>query len=184
MITVLVFCKRNEREFMKKFLLIILLLVGVGVGGYFYYDNFIKEKDVHYHAGFRVYVDGKLQDFSDIKYMHYEPCSEGDSHHDEDDQIEKAHLHDKVGDVVHVHRDGAVWGDLFKNIGYKIDEKKGLLAYVNGEKVDGVLSYPIKPYDSLVLLVGKHGDVKGYLKKAVVKRHIVEVEGMSESCGD
>jgi hypothetical protein len=168
---------------MKKILLIVLILIGLGIGGYFYYVNFFKQKEVHYHAGFRVYVDGKQVDFTALKYMSVAPCTTEGAKLPEDDQEEKAHLHDFVGDVVHVERSNAVWGDLFKNIKYPVDTSKPIVAYINGRKVDNILHYPIRPYDSLILLIGKHGSPSDYLKNAVTRAHIVEVEKKSEACG-
>lgn len=141
-------------------------------------------EEIHYHAGFQVYKDNILQDYSDFKYMKVEPCSL-DSHEDtspEEEQLEKAHLHDGIGDVVHVHRKNAIWADLFTNINVEIDSD--VVGYVNGEKVDDILSYPIKAYDSIVILEGKNTDIDKKLKGAVTKEHIVETEQKSESCGN
>lgn len=141
-----------------------------------------KEKEVHLHAGFQVYVDGKLQDFSDIKYMHIEPCST-DSHKEEneDEQIEKAHLHDNVGNVVHVHREASMWNDLFTNINYPIS--KDFVGYVNGERVDDILNQPITQYESVVFFEGNTDNVEKKLETRVTKEHIQTVEKQGESCG-
>lgn len=185
--------------YMRKVILAILILLLAGAGGYFYYRNFVKPKAVHFHAGFKVYVDGKLMDFSDIKYMNIEPCKEHEGEFEtrlrsvmqnfgeakEDEQIEKAHLHDFVGDIVHVHRSNAVWGDLFQNIKFRIDSSKPMLVYINGRIVDDVLDYSIHAYDSLVLIIGKHNrDIGNYLKTAVKKEHIEQTEKKSETCGN
>jgi len=112
--------------------------------------------------------------------MNYTPCSE----HNEkkspvEEQIEKAHLHEQVGDVVHVHRDGAVWGDLFKNIEVKFDQKVG--GYIDGTWFDDVLSEPIRPYQTLTVVIG---DKKPeYQTERVSREHIEEVEAKSELCG-
>jgi hypothetical protein len=126
------------------------------------------DEHLHYHAGFRVYIDGQLQDYSDYKYMNFVPCSE----HDEkksaaEEQIEKAHLHDGVGDVVHVHRSGSTWGDLFKNIG--ID----LPIYLP------ILKDPIEPDSSVIITLGKTVDNP----EKVSVEHIKEIEAKSELCG-
>ncbi len=173
----------GRTSIMKKILLLLLILAGFGVAGYFYYVNFYKVEQVHNHAGFRVYVDGKAQDFSDLKYMKVEPCTTDDGNVVEDDQMEKAHLHDFVGDVVHVHRSNAVWGDLFKNIKFTIVTSKPIVAYINGKKVNDILSFPIRPYDSLILLIGKHENTAKYLKNSVKKDHILKAENKSENCG-
>ena len=108
---------------MKKILIVLVL---VGVLGWRLWRE--KTEDVHYHAGFRVYIDGQLQNYSDYKYMNFVPCSEHDEKKSkEEEQIERAHLHDGVGDVVHVHKAGANWGDLFKNIGVTLPSEPEIL---------------------------------------------------------
>lgn len=162
----------------------IFIVVLGGVVGYALSQTVLKPKPIHYHAGFQVYVNDQLQSFRGNQYMHEKPCvmnGHSTSEDDPDDQGEKAHLHDHVGDVVHVHRNGATWGDLFFNIKYPL-EGKITAAYDNGQKVNDILKQPIKPYDSVVIFVGKHSDDQKYLKTAVTKSHIQSVEGKSESC--
>jgi hypothetical protein len=146
-------------------------------------QTLLKPKPVHIHAGFQVYKDESLQDFSDFKYMHEMPCTvdgkpiEG-AHIDE--QLEKAHLHDENGDVVHVHRKGALWRDLFTNIKYPISEDA--VAYSNGKKVENILDKEIAAFESVVFFEGKHTKDQELLKKAVTKERITEIENSSEYC--
>ena len=158
---------------------IILLIITCGVI-FFTRQRLFLPKKVHFHAGFQVYDDGKLQDFSDVKYMDLEPCTQNNLNADE--QEAKAHLHEGVGDVVHVHRLGAMWNDLFINMHYPIDKTKQIEGYINGKKISSVLSQQIKPYDSLVLFIGTHGPVQGYLSHAVTTAHIKKIESTSELC--
>jgi hypothetical protein len=147
-------------------------------------QTILKTEPVHIHAGIHVYKDNKLQDFSDFKYMHEMPCTidgkpiEGAVH---DEQLEKAHLHDQNGDVVHVHRRGAKWGDLFTNIKYPISGNA--VVYSNGQKVEDFLNKEIVAYESVVIFEGKHTDDQKHLKDAVTKERITEVENGSETCG-
>ncbi len=163
---------------MKKILipLSILLIAAIAVLAYWYFTP----KQVHYHAGFKVWVDGTQQDYSNPQYMSLIPC--GAPHNPKLEQLEKAHLHDQVGDVVHIHRSNALWADLFKNIHISFGNKP-IEAYVNGKKVDDLMSSKPQAYDSVIILVGKHGDAKKYLSQAVKKNHIMEVEKKSELCG-
>lgn len=150
------------------------------------------EKEIHFHAGFMVYQDGVKQDFSDIKYMDIEPCNDKQGTKElEENQQEKAHLHDNIGDVVHVHREGAVWGDILANIKFQIsppmadpplaENIKKLKGYVNGAETTDILNYPIKPYDSALFVFGNTENVD--VKQIVGKDHIIEVENKSETCG-
>ncbi len=168
----------------KNILLFIFLALAItGLSYFFIAKRAVSTKGVHYHAGFIVFDNGKKVDFSDIKYMTIKPCKLKNSETDtsEDLQNEKAHLHDKVGDVVHVEAEGAKWGDLFSNIGYPIDYSKAT-AYINHQKVDDIKDYPIKAYDSLVIFIGKV-DTQ-LLDEAVTRDHILQIEKTSEICGD
>ena len=163
----------------KSWYFLILILAIVLVTGFFILN---KQEEIHYHAGFQVYVNNELQDFSDLAYMQIEPCGE-DEHEqvtEEHEQIERAHLHEGVGDVVHVHRDDAVWGDLFTNIGFPIESESR--AFVNGNLVEGFLDRPIQPYESVVILSGENSEINEKLKNAVTREQIEETEAKSESC--
>lgn len=83
--------------------------------------------------------------------------------------------------MVHVHQPDAVWKDLFRNIGYKIDGN--VTGHVNGEEVKNILAYPIKKYDSVVFVTRDTSDVESRLQNAVTKDHIISVENKSENCG-
>lgn len=167
---------------MKKKIGIASITLLIIIGGVLFLNRqkLFPPKKVHFHAGFQVYVDGKLQDFSDVKYMDLQPCTQDNLNTDE--QEAKAHLHEGVGDVVHVHRLGATWNDLFTNMHFSFDKTKPIEGYINGKKVDTVLSQQIKPYDSLVLFIGPHGPVQDYLPKAVTIAHIKKIESTSELC--
>ncbi len=141
-----------------------------------------KEAEVHYHAGFVVFNEGQRVDFSDSKYMFIKPCTTGKEKLDaKAEQMEKAHLHDEVGDVVHVEADGAKWGDLFTNISYPIDYSKAT-AFINGSEIGDFQNTPVKANDSLVIFVGKAD--QSLLSNAVTLDRIKEVESKSVECGD
>ena len=167
---------------MRKFILFLLCIICI-VLGYIILKpkSVLAPTKVHYHAGFLVYIDGTLQDFSDVKYMNRDFCSvPHTTDTPEELQIGKAHLHDNVGDVVHVHRTGGVWGDLFKNMNYTFPEGKTIMGYVNGKAVTDILNYPIKAYDSVIITVGDSSGVD--LTKMVPKSHILDIEKRSEGC--
>lgn len=174
---------------MKKIVLTASLIVGIIA--FLNYQRIINlaspahdDKEIHLHAGFLVYKDNTLRDFSAFEFQNFVPCSE-DAHDETDDpaheQLEKAHLHDSVGDVVHVHRSNAVWGDLFKNINVSLDATA--TAYLNGEILEDFRNYPIKPYESIVIFEGNNDNIETKLKEAIGRDHIEKVELKSENCG-
>lgn len=141
-------------------------------------------EEVHYHAGFVVFVDNQQQDYSSFRYMNLTQC--GDHGHKltpEEEQEEKAHLHDSVGDVVHVHRAVATWQDLFTNIEVSFAEDKPLVGYINGEPVENLLAQEIRDLDSVVIISGQVESLDQALAQAVPLERIQEVGQASELCG-
>jgi len=114
--------------------------------------------------------------------MNYTPCSL----HDEkksaaEEQIEKAHLHENVGDVVHVHRSGSMWGDLFTNLKINFPTDKKITSYIDGRKVDVIMNEPINPYTTAIILIGESDASRS--AEMISREHIEEVEKQSELCG-
>ncbi len=149
-------------------------------------ENVADNEVVHFHAGFQVYVDNELQNFSDLSYMKLDPC--GDEHAVtaslEDEQLERAHLHNFNGDVLHVHRAGATWGDLFQNINYVLPTGE-LVVYVDGQLVEGdILTMNIHPNSSAMFFLGTNEGLQDKLKTAITQARIFEVEQLSENCGE
>lgn len=164
----------------KQLIIGVVVAIIVTASVFFLIRQNNQAEHVHLHAGFKVYVNGKLQNFSDVRYMSLVPCGDTDPAHE---QLSKAHLHDNVGDVVHVHRKGALWKDLFQNMNYQISEIGQLEAYINGKKVENILEEEIAPYDSVIILVGDYDKNKNYQAEAVKKDKILQVEKKSELCG-
>lgn len=163
---------------------VLLLVLPIAVVLLFIYVMHIKKstqgQNVHYHAGFLVYIDGTLQDYSGDKYMLDIPCAAPGKSTPKNNQLEKAHLHDGVGDVVHVEQSGAVWNDVFSNMNIVLQKGKPIAAYSNGKRMDNPLTSPILPDESVVFVVG---DDKGIdLTKSVSVDHIKEAGEKSESC--
>ncbi len=165
----------------KKVFLSLILCGIIIVTSFFIYKKYTYTPPVHYHAGFQIYINGKLQDYSSTEFMHLKPCGAHDSTEDQENvQLEKAHLHDNVGDVIHVHRNDVVWNDVFTNLKVQIPTAS-VSAYMNGKKIVDIKRHPVKAYDSLVLMIGKED--KTYLNNAVTLTHIKQSEKKSESCG-
>lgn len=173
---------------MKKILTILSIILLTSVA----YMTFAKRQipkqvrdveKIHYHAGFVVFENGKKLDFSDTKYMFIKPCTvDGKETEDsEDEQLEKAHLHDNVPDLIHVEADGAIWADLFANIKFPIDYSK-TTAFINEIEVTNFQNESIKPDQSLVLFIGPVD--KKFIFQGVTSEYIEETAKRSTTCGD
>jgi hypothetical protein len=139
----------------------------------------LPHKDVHFHAGFQIYINGTLQDFSDAKYMSLVPCTD-----DLKKKViihDKVHLHDEVGDVAHIHQPHVVWNDLLSYLKFRTDGKP-FKAYINKSENDNALNTEIHPYDSLVLSIGKDPDLKAHVENSLTKKYIRDVETRNGLC--
>lgn len=143
-----------------------------------------RSDDVHFHAGFDLYRDGELVDLAKLEYMLEKPCTL-DEHEEPttlaDEQIEKAHLHDLVGDVVHVHSEHATWGDLFRNIGITFTEP--VTGYTAIGTITDVLNQEIIPSERIVIAEGELADPEAKLAEVPDEARIRQVEATSENCG-
>lgn len=73
----------------------------------------------HHHANFLVYIDGAPLDLSADRFMEeLGACRAAD----EVLPSERAHMHENVGDVVHVHHEGVTWGHFFAVLGFGLGD--------------------------------------------------------------
>ncbi len=142
---------------MKKFVAVFFTLIIIFLLYVLYRTFKVSETPVHFHANFAVFINNKKVDFSDPSYMHLAPCTANDSeiHLEKEENV---HLHDLVGNVVHVHQSKIVWNDLFNSIKFDLNKKssqnsKNTLAfYLNGKKTDTkILNTPIRKEDKLLI---------------------------------
>ncbi len=139
------------------------LVVGVLVILGIRFATYQPEEGVHYHANFAVYLNGQREEFKDIfYYIGGESCT-GEAEH-QMTPYARAHMHDRVNDVIHIEDEAVTWGQFFQNIGWVIDPKlvrtpeQLLLAdsqnkvtfMLNGEKVDSIVSRVIGDKDRLL----------------------------------
>jgi len=159
---------------------VLNLLFFVLLAGLFWYvrTNETQAEETHFHAAFQVYRDNALVDFTDEKYMYISPCT--DSEESENEQMEKAHLHGNVGDVVHVEQKNGKWKDLFKNLSY--DAGSAVVGYVNGERIFGILNKNIRADDRAIFLIGSYDEIEKKLEAVPSVERIREVEQTSEEC--
>lgn len=72
---------------------------------------------VHYHANFHLYIDGERYEFDNFTYYEeVQACDPVNGVRPES----RAHMHDFIDHVVHVHDEGATWGHFFANLGYAL----------------------------------------------------------------
>jgi hypothetical protein len=174
----------KKRRLVILFFVLAVSIISICGAFLFWRTQSVKPQKVHYHAGFLVFQDDQKIDFSATKYMFLEPCTVGNTHKDTqaEIQVEKAHLHDNVGDVVHIERSGAIWSDLFKNIGYSMNFSKAT-GYINGKKVANFQSQPIVSDDVLVVFIGNN-DIAKDLAQAPTQKYIEDKAEESKTCGE
>lgn len=71
----------------------------------------------HYHANFAVYINGQREEF---KAAHYYEEIAACTVHGTIQPAQRAHMHDEINSVIHVHDDGVTWEQFFNNIGWTL----------------------------------------------------------------
>lgn len=122
---------------------------------------------IHYHANFALYINDQRDEFKGPGY--YEEvtaCMDTHSNHPET----RVHMHNNINSVVHVHDEGATWGQFFANLGYTlgdtlvqtnngtyVDGTDGarLTFMLNGQKVDNIANRVIGDDDVMLITYGK-----------------------------
>lgn len=98
-------------------ILVLGFLVGVLVILSVRYVAYSPEQ-VHYHANMAVYINGQREEFKDAKY--YQEVAVCSSTDDIKLPKQRAHMHDNVNSVVHVHDHAVTWGQFFENLGWYV----------------------------------------------------------------
>lgn len=89
----------------------------------------------HYHANFAVYLNGQRFTFNGAQY--YQEVSICTAAHGISIPQQRAHMHDNINSVIHVHDHAVTWGQFFDNIGWTlgpdlIETDDGTLYRTNG----------------------------------------------------
>lgn len=129
-------------------------------------DNDDLLGEVHEHADFRVYLNGKEYDFSQEKYMSNNRSLSN-----------FIHLHDKEGNVIHKHSKGISLGFFFETLDMNFsptcfivddgtefcnNEDKTLKMFVNGKLNEKFDEYEFRDLDRILITYGdkKENDIK------------------------
>lgn len=130
-----------------------------------------KDNSVHYHANFALYINGVRDKFNNPGfYEEVTACAEDDSNNPH----ERAHLHDELNDVIHIHAKAVTWGQLFNNLGYSIgnqhletlgkvftpDANHKLSFILNGQPASDVAELVIESRDRLLVSYGAASNQK------------------------
>jgi hypothetical protein len=76
-----------------------------------------KPDVVHYHANFAVYINGQREEFKGPQYyQEVAACTV----HGTIQPAQRAHMHDNINSVIHVHDHAVTWGQFFENLGWYI----------------------------------------------------------------
>lgn len=130
--------------------------------------RFITYQDpaVHYHANFALYINGERETFDE--FMFYEEVASCSTEEFNNPKA-RAHMHDKVNHVIHVHDAAVTWGHFFANIGFTLgndavktnkgsfisgEDTNELRFILNGKDTDIITNQPIKSEDVLLIDYG------------------------------
>ncbi len=168
---------------MKKTLLtLIIIIISVLVTYYLKPEAY----RVHHHANMAVYIDTQQWDFSKDIYMEeVARCNVTVGVRPED----RIHLHENLGDLIHVHMAASTWWDLYSNLlwtfgsGYLVDDygkmytpqdSKNIYFILNGEVVNNPWNTPVASEDKLLIWYGTG------TSESVIERYYPLVSGSAK----
>ena len=155
----------------------IFVLIAVIFIAFFAYNYFHVP---HLHAEFQVYIDGERKDLSGLDYMYFAPCRVYDFGERELEEIDRAHLHDYVGDMVHVHDGGVTWRVLLTNLNFETE----FFGYnKEGELIEGMIDKEIGSYDSVIFSNTELENIDELVGELKGADYVKEVEVVAVECG-
>jgi competence protein ComGF len=147
-----------------------------------------KDQEFHEHADFAVFLNGEKFDFSQEKYMNYEPCKISSNsiiqktyaHSNNHDDIQKSNvdLHGNNGNVIHVHKQGITYQDFFHSLQidfddqsftedegntYKNNNENIFQFFINNQQVDSLYNQEIRNLDKVLISYGQKNRSKSSL---------------------
>ena len=99
---------------------VVMGVVGIGAARFATLPELPDTEGPHYHANFAVFLNGERLDLSAMHYM--QDVAACQANPDVMLPVERAHMHEGIHDVVHVHHEGATWGHFFQNIGLALGD--------------------------------------------------------------
>jgi hypothetical protein len=160
-----------------------------------------KPDEVHYHANFALYMNGKQEEFKNKRY--YTP-GEMCSAEAIMTPSERAHMHDNVNNVIHVEHDATTWGHFFTNLGWYLgprfiqspdrtlfteSDTNKLHIILNGQDYtdfgEGVTNTVISDTDKLLVSYGDQSEteIQRQYKSIPSTAHKYDLAQDPESCG-
>jgi len=134
----------------KWFVLLAGLLLGTLVILGIRFATYMGPAETHYHANFSLYINGNQETFANpVYYAEVAACTVNGPV----EPAERAHMHDNINSVIHVHDQGVTWGQFFENLGwyvgpdfvqtrdgtmYKADAVNKLHVILNGDDITGM----------------------------------------------
>jgi len=165
----------QSKQMSNKHIIINSLLVGVLIGlllfSLFRFITYRPNHTTHYHANWQVWINGQQQTFPEPAfYQEVASCSIND----DTDPLHRAHMHNNVYDVIHVHANGVTYTQFLENIhsaalpGYLVignntyqNTADNKVSYIlNGKLLDSLNGIVIKPEDKLLINYGNEPEAE------------------------
>lgn len=124
----------------------------------------------HYHANWRLIIEGEALDLSAGRYMEdVVACTAAEDM----TAAQRVHMHNGEDSVVHVHHTGVAWGHLLTNLGFSagpdhlmlnggrrfFEEDGRAITYVkNGFVISDISAEPIRPGDRMLISYGSESE--------------------------
>ncbi len=163
---------------------LIALVLGLIGGAGAWYVSSLGHDGVHYHAGFQVYDGDTLVDFSGPEFMYLGEC--GKMGHSFETVRDRVHLHERIGDVAHIHDEGVTWRDMFLSLDQESYlEEIDVVLLENELRGSEVLDQVIQPHERVIFVANQSDSersVTSLWEDMISEEYIREVEEKSLNC--
>ncbi len=151
--------------------ILIGVLVGLVLFALFRFITYKPDHATHYHANWQVWINGQQQMFPEPAfYQEVASCSIND----DSDPLHRAHMHNNVYDVIHVHANGVTYAQFLENINssaqkgyvnlagkvYQDNPENKVTYLLNGRKLDSLSGIVIRSEDKLLINYGSETDAE------------------------
>jgi hypothetical protein len=177
---------------------LVLLLIGF-IAGILWFGALrfilVHPSETHYHANFAVYVDGHREEFKSFTY--YEEIAACTSLYANNPKG-RAHMHDNVNNIIHIHDKRVTYADFFANIDWTLGPNfvrtadglitdttdKSWVFILNGKKLERVDNLVIGDQDKLLISYGTADtDFSAQYSKIENKAAIIDSQNDPATCG-
>lgn len=152
------------------FIIFVLGFVGAGI---YESSRSGENEELPINAGFRIYIDDVLQDYSNADFARQKPCNNENS---------PIFITSEFSDVVFVESENQTWQDLFDALKINLADFPRPVIYANRLNAPDLLTDEINNLDSAIFILGESQNLNKINDNYVQERRILKAAESKNFC--